>query len=1604
MIRALLLISVLLPSLIVGQNNNFLHSAGSTANDEALDVVQAPNGNIYTTGYFSQTVLFDNITFSHTGNGDGFVACQNPNGQYLWVVKIDGLLADRGSAIACDNAGNVYATGTFTDNAEIGGFDVTANNASQDVYVTKINPDGAVLWVKTFGGQDLENVTGIAVAPSGHIWLTGQFRGTAYFGQDTLTSEILLGTSVSSYDIYLLKLNAAGNTVFVKKAASNFNDRSTGLQVDNAGNPYLSGHFSNDLQFGNLTYTNNALNAGFVMKCDSAGNPLWFKKLNAFFLDINGLHVRENTLVVGGDFKGSFSISGPPVTSFTSTSVHNIFCIRMQLNGTVVNYVNEGSENSFDLRDLTLTQDNSLLFTGNFSCTQTEYSAATGEGLFNSIGFKDVYLSSYAANGSRQWMRQFGGPAEDEAHAICINNQVSPIIVGSYEAQFQIPLTNQFFSTSVNQSISYYDHPNFPITYCSDNLYGKFVGVKSFGNKDILSTSAYSSTRSTYDYYERVSGACVFPIVPPRIGNTEDTISACDYADVYVELGTGPDSLVGPNYIFTWNDGETGQNRNISVSGLYIVTIATADGCQTYQDSIYIQIFENPTTPNISSPYGEIKEAIPPLGCFDKLTKFATDTALLVADPLLPGETGQWITPLGTTVPGNQFNAFFPGVYTYQLTNQFGCTKYICVSLFNYIIQNSNICGPDCDNIIPQFDIFVNGTLEDTVEICYGEVIDLEFTDVQEFNQLANYNVPAFALWEISNNATFAGVANGGGPYTFLYHLNKVNQPNSGFLDITVTLLQPPFNVTSFYTYSRTVYIQVNPLPEFDLELVCPTNGLCPGDTATVFINSPKPFSISGNFISINSDSTAIYAVQPGYINLSATVTDPITGCVKEKTTSYLLKYKTAPEVIMNPSSGIKCPPDSVSLLAESAAIIEWIGPQGNVVGVSAQIEVNPPGNYYYIQTDANNCVLLSNTVEVRDLSTPQINTSPGSICYGEPAQISVSADAGVSYNWLPPLSGSDTIQLVYQPGIYTVEASFCNVMLPINITVENSTLQAQISFVYDSVLCTERNILLEANDSMQLYTWSPNAIETQQFYATDSGWVHLTIKDQDGCVSKDSIYLQEFTSPPPPDSVYTSAVCPGSLATAIALSSWPIAWYQNPDEEIIAINDSTQILVIELGEFIYAANLDTSNGCPSARVPLDLLLLNVAQTPTFPDSITACLGSNISFIAGSFDGINTGFWSGPNSFLSTSDSLQIDTISAINQGIYSYNTVPLEGFCSIDTASIILSITTVPEPVVSYTDSICENSLLVLSPVENPAVNYSWTGPNNFNTPASIVQVNNISEEAEGYYSLTSTAFGCTRTDSFLVDVLPGPPSTLDLGFSSGHCEGDTIFLFNNDSTLSPDIQFVWINTQGFITLSNDTVYLPNAQTTDTDFYGFQLQLGTCLSLVEYTSIVVGAIPVFIFDSVYHFCEGDILQLESPIVAQQYLWSNGETTQTISIQFDDTLTLEVVSAQGCRFADTTIVDALYCEVDRTPNTFSPNGDGINDKLVFTVEGGIIHRAVIFDRWGKLVKELIGAEAAWDGTNQLGAKITNGTYFYVLNVGMLNGEQQALQGTITVFD
>lgn len=118
--------------------------------------------------------------------------------------------------------------------------------------------------------------------------------------------------------------------------------------------------------------------------------------------------------------------------------------------------------------------------------------------------------------------------------------------------------------------------------------------------------------------------------------------------------------------------------------------------------------------------------------------------------------------------------------------------------------------------------------------------------------------------------------------------------------------------------------------------------------------------------------------------------------------------------------------------------------------------------------------------------------------------------------------------------------------------------------------------------------------------------------------------------------------------------------------------------------------------------------------------------------------------------------------------------------------------------------------------------------------------------------------------------------------------------------------------------------------------------------------------------------------------------------------------TVHVTSPEGCMAVDSVFVlpgatntaaPGTPCADVFLPNIFSPNGDGLNDKLCLL--GSCIAETEwsILDRWGGRVFIARHTEACWDGTRN-GIALPPGAYPYVLHVLRTDGEQIERTGTI----
>jgi PDZ domain-containing secreted protein len=149
---------------------------------------------------------------SQGGYDDAFIQKLDPSGNFIWAKSFGGTSNDRGLSITVDASGNVYTTGFFRDTVDFDPGAGTNNLSSQgtdDVFIQKLDPSGNFLWAKSFGGTSLDWGHSITVDASGNVYTTGYFYGTVDFDPGAGTNNL---TSQGSVDIFIQKMSQCSPT------------------------------------------------------------------------------------------------------------------------------------------------------------------------------------------------------------------------------------------------------------------------------------------------------------------------------------------------------------------------------------------------------------------------------------------------------------------------------------------------------------------------------------------------------------------------------------------------------------------------------------------------------------------------------------------------------------------------------------------------------------------------------------------------------------------------------------------------------------------------------------------------------------------------------------------------------------------------------------------------------------------------------------------------------------------------------------------------------------------------------------------------------------------------------------------------------------------------------------------------------------------------------------------------------------------------------------------------------------------------------------------------------------------------------------------------
>ncbi|MEX2323550.1 MAG: SBBP repeat-containing protein [Acidimicrobiia bacterium] len=134
---------------------------------------------------------------------------------------------------------------------------------------------GDLVWADQLGGGSDDYGRGVAVDGSGNVYTTGYFFGTADFDPGAGTLNL---TSAGSGDVFVSKLDSAGNLVWARQLGGGLDDIGQGVAVDGSGNVYTTGHFSGTADFdpgaGTLNLTSAGASDVFVVKLGDTTDPV----------------------------------------------------------------------------------------------------------------------------------------------------------------------------------------------------------------------------------------------------------------------------------------------------------------------------------------------------------------------------------------------------------------------------------------------------------------------------------------------------------------------------------------------------------------------------------------------------------------------------------------------------------------------------------------------------------------------------------------------------------------------------------------------------------------------------------------------------------------------------------------------------------------------------------------------------------------------------------------------------------------------------------------------------------------------------------------------------------------------------------------------------------------------------------------------------------------------------------------------------------------------------------------------------------------------------------------------------------------------------------
>ncbi len=417
---------LILQSTVFAQTFEWAHKTGTSVIATGAAVATDEHGNSYVTGTFFGQGTFGDFTLKAQGR-DIYLAKYDRDGKVLWAKGIGGRADDFGNAVAVDKDGNCYLTGSFAFTMHLG-TDSLVSHGQHDMFIAKYSSKGDLLWCKSAGGYYEDHVMSISLDNAGNSYLAGYFKDTMWYG----SGKMITGKGMSSFNIFLAKYDAKGNVLWTKPiTGANYATQNEGLAIatDAGGTIYVSGYYQSEANFETKKFTTRGTNALFVAKYNTEGKEIWVKSSEGTLASVIGKGIaldKKGNSYIAGTFTSTASFDSISITS-KNLGYPEMFLAKYNAAGNIQWVRSSSGFGTKAPYDVAVDAEGNPYVFGTFKDT-----AIFGHIILSGVGDEHIFLIKYNSKGEAEWAKQIGRHGAVLGKALSIDKQGNLYLTGNF--------------------------------------------------------------------------------------------------------------------------------------------------------------------------------------------------------------------------------------------------------------------------------------------------------------------------------------------------------------------------------------------------------------------------------------------------------------------------------------------------------------------------------------------------------------------------------------------------------------------------------------------------------------------------------------------------------------------------------------------------------------------------------------------------------------------------------------------------------------------------------------------------------------------------------------------------------------------------------------------------------------------------------------------------------------------------------------------------------------------------------------------------------------------------------------------------------------------